>query len=78
VQLGTISSNGLCYNEAAEHFAVAVNASAAFRNSAIHLMYEELVVVREYYYTTANAFHAQLYIFAAIRVGPRDVVANRQ
>lgn len=45
VQLGTISSDDLCYSEAAEHFAVAVNASAAFRNSAIHLMYEELVVL---------------------------------
>lgn len=78
MQLGTISSDGLCYNEAAEHFAVAVNASAAFRNSAIHLMYEELVVVREYYDTTAKSFHAHLYTFAAIRVGPRDVVANCQ
>ncbi|KAG2358956.1 quinon protein alcohol dehydrogenase-like superfamily [Suillus spraguei] len=45
VQLGTIASDGSRYDEAVDHFTTAVNASAAFRNSAIHLMYEELVVL---------------------------------
>lgn len=45
VQLGTIASDGSRYSEAVDHFIVAVNASAAFRNSAIHLMYEELIVL---------------------------------
>ncbi|KAG2346847.1 hypothetical protein BDR05DRAFT_959029, partial [Suillus weaverae] len=45
VQLGIIASDGSRYNEAVDHFTAAVNASVAFRNSAIHLMYEELVVL---------------------------------
>jgi hypothetical protein len=78
VQLGTISSDGLCYNEAAGHFTVAVDASAAFRNSAIHLMYKELVVVRGDTTQIPFTLNCTFFSFAAIRVGPRDVVASCQ
>ncbi|KAG2130199.1 uncharacterized protein EDB93DRAFT_86559 [Suillus bovinus] len=45
VQLGNIALDGARYNEAVEHFTAAVNASAFFYKSPIHLTYDEFVAL---------------------------------
>ncbi|KAG1880264.1 hypothetical protein C8R48DRAFT_767066 [Suillus tomentosus] len=45
VQLGIKALNGGCYDEAAEHFTIAINSGALSSKSNIHLIYEDLVVL---------------------------------
>jgi hypothetical protein len=55
VQLGINAFDGARHDEAADHFTAAVN-SNAFSSKYIHLIYEDLTVVRQY------CAHAMLFI----------------
>jgi len=75
IQLGIKALNDAHYNEATEQFTVAINSGVLSNEGLDHSQYEIFVIVRSYY-SSKNAFHAQLLVCAALRVGPRLLMAS--
>lgn len=75
-QLGINAMNDAHHNEAADHFTAAVNSDAFSSTSAIHSIYEDLVVVR-LYHSFKHIIQVDSVLCTALRMGPEVIVEKR-